>query len=219
MGATSPETKPDFYSMPFFNANDASTTLKRDIEGKVALKIEQECKHSDPTQCQKKQAEKMMNDKEYAMGNNVFSSQRNTALAIGFPCIFRTNTGSNTPRLSAPSSSFDFSLSTTVYTFSHRMSESNDFCPCSMLPYLDSTNDRVPPSWNESTFGKSLSETSLSALQSLQDPILILSSSSLSLDEMSQQQESPVINSDTIFSDLGFDGDWGFEEQLPSRQN
>ena len=218
-GATSPETEPDFYSMPFINANDSSTTLKRDIEGKVALKTEEECKRSDPAVCQKKQAEKMMNYKEYAMGHNVFSSQRNTALAIGIPSIVTPNTGSKTPRLSAHSSSFDFSLSTTVCTFSRRMSESNDFCPRSMLPYLDNTNDRVPRSWNESAFGKSLSETSLSALQSLQHPILTPSSSSLWLDEMSQQQESPDINTDTIFSDLGFDGDWGFEEKLPSRQS
>ena len=202
-GAASPEAEPDFYSMPFINANDASTTLKRDIEGKVALKMEEECKRSDPAVCQKKQAEKMTNYKEYAMGHNVFSSQRNTALAIGIPSIVTPNT----------------SLSTTVYTFSRRMSESNDFCPRSLLPYLDDTNDRVPRSWNESPFRKSLSETSLSALQSLQDPILTPSSSSLLLDEMSQQQEFPDINTDTIFSDLGFDVDWGFEEKLPSRKS
>jgi hypothetical protein len=189
--------------MPIINANDASTTLKRDIEGKVALKMEEECKRSDPAVCQKKQAEKMTNYKEYAMGHNVFSSQRNTALAIGIPSIVTPNT----------------SLSTTVYTFSRRMSESNDFCPRSLLPYLDDTNDRVPRSWNESPFRKSLSETSLSALQSLQDPILTPSSSSLLLDEMSQQQEFPDINTDTIFSDLGFDVDWGFEEKLPSRKS
>jgi len=47
-GATSPETEPNFYSMPFMKANDASTTLKRDPEGKVALKMEEECECSDP---------------------------------------------------------------------------------------------------------------------------------------------------------------------------
>jgi hypothetical protein len=36
---------------------------------------------------------------------------------------------------------------------------------------------------------------------------------------MSQQQEFPDINTDTIFSDSGFDVDWGFEEKLPSRKS
>ena len=58
-GAASPETEPNFYSMPFMKANDASTTLKRDLEGKVALKMEEECKCSEPVLCQKMQAEKM----------------------------------------------------------------------------------------------------------------------------------------------------------------
>jgi hypothetical protein len=138
-------------------------------------------------------------------------------LAIGIPSIATPFTGSKTPRLSARSSSFDFSSSTTVYTFSRRMSGSNNLYPCSLLPYSEDTDDRVPLSWNESPFGKSLSETALSALQSIKDPVLSPSSSSVSLDEMSQQRESLDINTDSIFSDLGFDGDWGFEEKLPSR--
>ena len=200
-GAASPETEPNFYSMPFIKANDASTNLKRDLVGKVALKMEEECECSDPALCQKKQAEKMMNYKESDMGDNVFSSQRNTSLAIGIPSIATPFTGSKTPRLSAPSSSFDFSSSTTVYTFSRRMSGSNGSCPRSLLPYSEDTNDRVLCSWNESPFGKSLSETALSALQSLKDPVLSPSSSSFSLDEMSQHRESLDINTDSIFSD------------------
>jgi hypothetical protein len=183
-GAASPETEPNFYSLPFIKANDASTTLKRDLVSKVALKMEEECECSDPAQCQKKHAEKMMKNKEYDMGDTVFSSQRNTSLAIGIPGIVPPITGSMTPRRSAPSSSFDFSSSTTVYTFSRRMSGSNGSCPRSLLPYSEDTNDRSPHSWNELPFHKSLSETALSALQSLQDPILSPSSSSLSLDEM-----------------------------------
>jgi len=202
--------------MPFVNANDASTTLKRDLEGKVALKMEEECECSDPALCQKKQAEKMMNYKESDMGDNVFSSQRNSSLSIGIPSIVPPIIGSKTPRLSAPSSSFDFSSSTTVCTFPRRMSESNDFCPRSLLPYSEDTNDRVPRSWNESPFRKSLSDKSLAALQSLQDPILSPSSSSFSLDEMSQQRESLDINTDTIFSNFDFDGNWGFAK-LSSR--
>jgi len=117
-GAASPETKPDFYSKLFIKANDASTTLKRDLEGKFALKMEEECKCSDPAKCQKKQAEKMMNYKEYDMCDNVFSSQRNTSLLIGIPSIIPPITGSKLSHLSACSSSFDFGSSTTVYTFS-----------------------------------------------------------------------------------------------------
>ena len=60
---TSPETEPNFYSMPFIKANEASTTLKRDLEGNIALKMEEECECSNPALCQKKQAEKMMNYK------------------------------------------------------------------------------------------------------------------------------------------------------------
>jgi hypothetical protein len=170
--------------MPFMKANDASTTLKRDLEGKDALKMEEECECSEPVLCQKKQAEKMMNYNEYDMGDTVFSCQRNSSLAIGIPGNFPQITGYKKPCMSVPSSSFDFSSSTTVYTFSRRASESNDFCPRSLLTYLEDTNDRVLCSWNESPFRKSLSETALSALQSLQDPILSPSSSSLSLDEM-----------------------------------
>ena len=143
--------------MPLIKANDASTTLKRDLEGKVALKMEEECECSDPAKCQKKQAEKMTNYKEYDMCDNVFSSQRNTSLLIGIPGIVPPISGSKTPRRSARSSSFDFSSSTTVYTFSRRASESNDFCPRSLLPYSNDTHNRIPRSWNESPFGKSLS--------------------------------------------------------------
>jgi len=216
---TSPETEPNFYSMPFMKANDASTTLKRDLEGKVALKMEEECKCSEPVLCQKMQAEKMMNYNEYDMGDTVFSSQRNSSLAIGIPSIVPKKTGYKKPRLSFSSSSFDFSPSTTVYTFSRRASESNDFCPRSLLPYFEDTDDRVPCSWNESPFGKSLSETSLSAFLSLNDPVLSPSSTSFSLDEMFQQRESLDINTDSIHSELGFDGDWGLEAKLPSRQS
>jgi hypothetical protein len=187
--------------MPFIKANDASTTLKRDLEGKVALKMEEECGCSEPVLCQKKQAEKMMNYNEYDMGDTVFSCQRNSSLAIGIPGIVPQITGYKTPRRSAHSSSFDFSSSTTVYNFSRRASESNYFCPRSLLPYLEDTNDRVLCSWNKSLFGKSLSETALSALQSLTDPVLSPSSSSFSLNEMSQQRESLDINTDSIFSD------------------
>jgi hypothetical protein len=149
--------------MPFMKANDASTTLKRDLEGKVALKMEEECECSEPVLCQKKQAEKMMNYNEYDMGDTVFSCQRNSSLAIGIPGIVPQITGYKKPCMSVPSSSFDFSSSTTVYTFSRRASESNDFCPRSLLTYLEDTNDRVLCSWNESPFRKSLSETALSA--------------------------------------------------------
>jgi len=183
-GAASPETEPNFYFMPFIKANDASTNLKRDLVGKVALKMEEECECSDPAQCQKKHAKMMMKYKEYDMGDNVFSSQRNTSLAIGIPSIVPPITGSKTPRRSAPSSSFDFSSSTTVYTFSRRMSGSNGSCPRSLLPYSEDSNDRAPYSWNESPFRKSLSVNALSALQSLQDPVLSPSTSSFSLDEM-----------------------------------
>ncbi len=183
-GAASPETEPNFYSMPFVKADDASTTLKRDLVGKVAFKPEEGCECSDPALCQKKQAEKMTNYKEYGVGDNEFSYQRNTSLAIGIPSIVPPITGSKTPRLSARSSSFDFSSSTTVYTFSRRMSGSNGSCPRSLLPYSEDSNDRAPYSWNESPFRKSLSVNALSALQSLQDPVLSPSTSSFSLDEM-----------------------------------
>ena len=216
---TSPKTEPDFYSMPCIKADDASMTLKWDHEGKVAVKLEEECKCSDPALRQKKQAETMMNYKDYVKDDNVFSSQRNASSAIGIPSIVASITGSKKPSLSAPSSFFDLSSSIDVYNFSRHRSESNDFCPRSLLHYSEDTNNRLRRSWNDSSFGKSLSETSLSTLQSLQDPILPLSPSSFSLDEMSQQRESLDINTDTIFSDLVFDGDRGFEEMPPSRQS
>ena len=147
--------------------------------------MEEGCEGSDPAKCQKKQAEKMLKYKEYDMGDNVLSSQRNTSLAIGIPSIATPFTGSKKPRLSAPSSSFAFSSSTTVYTFSRHMSESNNLYPRSLLPYSEDTDDRVPLSWNESLFRRGLSENALSALQSLQGSFLSPSSSSFSLDEMS----------------------------------
>jgi hypothetical protein len=120
-------------------------------------------------------------------------------IAIGIPSIATPFTGSKTPRLSARSSSFDFSSSTSVYTFSRRMSGSNNLYPRSLLPYSEDTDDRVPLSWNETLFRRGLSENALSALQSLQGSFLSPSSSSVSLDEMSQQRESLDINTDSIF--------------------
>ena len=212
---TSPKTEPDFYSMPCIKADDASMTLKWDHEGKVAVKLEEECKCSDPALRQKKQPEKMMNNKDYVKDDNVFSSQRNASSAIGIPSIVTSITCPKKPSLSAPSSSFDLSSSIAVYTFSRNRSESNNFCPPALLPYSEDTNDRVPRSWNESPFSKSLSENALSTIQSLQDSVL--SFPSFSLDEMSQQRESLDANTDSIFSDLYFEGDWGLEEKLPSR--
>ena len=125
-------------------ANDASTTLKRDLEGKVALKMEEECKCSEPVLCQKMQAEKIMNYNEYDMGDTVFSSQRNSSLAIGIPSIVQK----------------------TVCTFSRRTSESNDFflvhCYLSwriqtIVYFALGSNHRLAK----------ISETALSALQSL----------------------------------------------------
>ena len=211
-GKTSPETEPDFYCMPCIKAGDASTTLKWDLEGKVAVKLEEDC--SDPALRQKKQAEKMMNNKDYVMDDNVFSSQRNASSAIGIPSIATSITGPQKPNLSAPSSSFDLSSSIAVYNFSLPRIVSNDFRPRSLLPYSEDTSDRVPRSWNDSSLDKSLSELSLSALKSLKDPILSLSSSDFSLDAMSQQRELLDINTDTIFSNLDFDGVRGFEEML-----
>jgi hypothetical protein len=201
--------------MPCIKADDASTTLKWDLEGKVAVKLEEDC--SDPALRQKKQAEKMMNNKDYVMDDNVFSSQRNASSAIGIPSIATSITGPQKPNLSALSSSFDLSSSIAVYNFSRPIIVSNDFRPRSLLPYSEDTSDRVPPSWNDSSLDKSLSENALSTIQSLEDPVLSLSSSSFSLDEMSQQRESLDANTDSIFSDLYFEGDWGLEEKLPSR--
>jgi len=56
--------------------------------------------------------------------------------------------------------------------------------------------------------GSGLSERSLSIAQSLREPILTPSSSSSSLSEMFQQDETLEINPDTIFSENGFNGDW-----------
>ena len=126
----------------------------------------------------------MMNYNEYDLGDTVFCCQRNSSLAIGIPGIFPQITGYKKPRMAVPSSSFDFSSSTTVYTFSRRMSGSNVSCPRSLLPYSEDTHDCAPHSWNELPFRKSLSEIALSALQSLQDPVLSPSTSSFSLDEM-----------------------------------
>ena len=126
-----------------------------------------------------------MNYKEYDMDDDVFSYQRNMSLAIGIPSIVTPIAGSRRLIcLLLPCS--DFSSSTSVYTFSRCMSKSDDFCSRSLLPYSEDTHDRVHRSWNESPFHKSFSEISLFALQSLQDPILSPSSSSVSLDEMSQ---------------------------------
>jgi len=151
----------------------------------VALRMKEEQGCPYPALCQKKQAEKMMSSKECGMGYTVFSCQRNILLAIVIPSIDKPITCHKTPRLSVPSSTFDFSPSTTVYTLSRHMSESHYFCPRSLLPYSNDTHDRVPRSWNESPFGKFFSKNVLLALQSLQEPVLSPSSSSFSLDEMS----------------------------------
>ena len=190
--------------MPFIKANDASTTLKRDLEGKVALKMEEECECSDPAKCQKKQAEKMTNYKKYDMGDNVFSSQRNTSLLIGIPGIVPPITGSKTPRRSARSSSFDFSSSTTVYTFSRRMSGSNGSCPRSLLPYSEDTHG---------TLGTNCRFAKVS-----QRLLCRLYSPSKTPSFLRPPLPSRWMRCDTNFSNLGFGVDWGFEEKLPSRQ-
>ena len=164
----------------------------------------------------------MMNYREHVVGDDVFSSQGNASLAVGIPSIAAPIEGTKKMRLSDPSSSFHFSSSTAVYTFSRHMSEGNDFRYLSPVPHSEHTYDCVPRSGNKSPFGLSLSENSLSALQPFQDPILSPFSSSFSLDEMFQQGESLDINTDSIFSDHDFDGDWRLEEKeekLPPRSS
>lgn len=53
-----------------------------------------------------------------------------------------------------------------------------------------------------------LSKSSVSIAHSLREPILTPSSSSSSLNEMFEQDETLEINPDTIFADKGFDEDW-----------
>jgi hypothetical protein len=187
-GKTNPETEPDFYSMPFVKADDTSTTSRRDLEDIVAVELEEKCKCSDPAPCWKKRVVKMMNYREHVVGDDAFSSQENASLAVGIPSIAAPIEGTKKTRPSDPSSSFHFSSSTTVYTFSRHMSEGNDFRYLSPVPHSEDTYDRVPRSGNKSPFGMSLSENSLSALQSLQDHILSPSSSSFLLDEMFQRR-------------------------------
>ena len=157
----------------------------------------------------------MMNYKEHVVGDDAFSSLGNASLEVVIPGIAAPIKGSKKTRLSDPSSYFDLSSSTAVYTFSRHMSEGNDFRYPSPVPHSEDTYDRVPRSGNKSPYGMSLSEYCLLALQSLQDPILSPSSSSFSLDEMFQQGEFLDINTDSIFSDHDSDGDWRLEEKLP----
>lgn len=211
---TSPETEPDFYSMPFIKADDSLTILNTNFEGNSATALfEDKIKLSNPALNKKKHAFK----EKYCVDRNVFYSPVNK-LTNGAPKTVTPVKGSNKELFSDPSSSFGLRSNTSGYIeLSRHVSKRIDTCPPLLSSCSKDTNDLESSSRRESVFGKILSDSSLMALQSLHEPILSPSSSSFSLDEMSEQQGSLEINTDTIFSDQGFDGEWGLKEKFTPR--
>jgi hypothetical protein len=183
--------------MPFIKADDALTILNTNFEGNSATALfEDKIKLSNPALNKKKHAFK----EKYCVDRNVFYSPVHK-LTNGAPKTVTPVTGSKKELLSDPSSSFGLRSNTSGYTDSRHASKLIDTCPPLLPSCSKDRNDLASSSWRESVFDKILSDSSLMVLQSLHEPILSPSSSSFSLDEMSEQQGSLEINTDTIFSD------------------
>ena len=188
---TSPETEPDFYSMPLIKAYDAFPILNRNFEGNYAAALDDMIKLSNLAL---KRKEQVVKKNEGIIDN------------------------SKKELLSDPSLYFGLRSNTSGYTeLSRHDSKSIDTCAPLLSSCSKDTIDLASCVRRESVFGKSLSDSSLMVLQSLHEPILSPSISSFSLDEMSKQQGSLEINTDTIFSDQEFDGKRGLEEKFISR--
>lgn len=282
-GRASPETEPDFYSMPMVNPEDSSKDLNRDLEGEVAAAIEEENKLSEPTRKPSRKRQDGGNKKKRAASrkspkiepfetDSGYSSPKITSMSIAASTVVTPNT-MGTKKPPCVPSSLDMSLNTAGPIKFHRqlsLSVSRtrdqqklmDLFPPLVLSDSADTEIEEPQSGDEVTFeGKhfhyldsftapptpsrvfsldprrsgsmpqhsqnnvapssfphlvhSLPEIPLSIARSLREPILTPSSSSSSLAEMFQQDDSLEINPDTIFSENGFDnGDWAVGEDV-----
>eukprot|EP00584_Thalassiosira_punctigera_P012993 CAMPEP_0172557068 /NCGR_PEP_ID=MMETSP1067-20121228/71231_1 /TAXON_ID=265564 ORGANISM="Thalassiosira punctigera, Strain Tpunct2005C2" /NCGR_SAMPLE_ID=MMETSP1067 /ASSEMBLY_ACC=CAM_ASM_000444 /LENGTH=467 /DNA_ID=CAMNT_0013346057 /DNA_START=398 /DNA_END=1801 /DNA_ORIENTATION=+ len=167
-GKASPETEPDFYSMPWVNPEDASRALDRDLEGEVTAAMEEENMRSEPTKrkdrnSRKKHQISKKNPKEkYFEASGVDSSPRSvSSMALAFPAVVTPDTR-NKMQLPGVPSSFDNSSHSSVSRLpripSECLSETGDkqnldnLCPPLLSLDTEDTNDEKPNSGDEITF-------------------------------------------------------------------
>lgn len=272
-GKASPETEPDFYSMPLVKPEESLRAFSQDLEVQVAAAIEEENKRSEPTKQLSRKRQDEGNKRSRAAprkrvkaepveSKSGCESPRITSMDLAAPALITPDSGSK-QKLIIPSS-FDSSLIPTTF---HRRSGPHSRRPTEQQTIVDLTppllaledmdakaeelhsGDDVtfegkhfhyldsfvaPPTISSHLFSleprrngttvplnyqhdiaspifphltNDLSESSLSLAQSLREPILTPSSSSSSLSEMFQQDDSLEMNPDTIFAERGFGND------------
>eukprot|EP00581_Thalassiosira_minuscula_P014363 CAMPEP_0183729642 /NCGR_PEP_ID=MMETSP0737-20130205/30800_1 /TAXON_ID=385413 /ORGANISM="Thalassiosira miniscula, Strain CCMP1093" /LENGTH=435 /DNA_ID=CAMNT_0025961881 /DNA_START=405 /DNA_END=1712 /DNA_ORIENTATION=- len=257
-GKASPETEPNFYSMPWVK-DDPCCALNRDLEGEVtaAIKEENRCSEPIPSSIVKRQerGSKKKQDhnrkdpkRKHFQTDNVPSSPRAAQTDLAPPAVVTPGTGNIKKPLSVPSSFQTCSngIGTTpcqrLGQHSIRSKEKRNLA-CIFPPLLssdseDSNNDNLhagdevafegqhfhyldsyvaqcPPSSfvlgpkkNQSKVQPSTAGALSSDALSLRGPILTPSSSTSSLNDVFEQDDSLDLNPDTIFSESGFCGDW-----------
>jgi len=160
-GKASPETEPDFYSMPWINPEDASFDFDRHIEDEVAVALQEDIKRSEPTRQRspkrqdsgkKKQAAKKRSAKKDVLdiGTIDCSSPRCFPAAGNAPAAVTPDTVGSKRRLSFPSL---FDLGSTSFTFQRRASQNRagdqeqfiDLCPQLLSSSSDSEDSNDDP--------------------------------------------------------------------------
>ena len=134
-GKASPETEPDFYSMPLVKPEDSSRSFTLNLEGQVAAAIEEENKRSEPmkhqpsrkrceddgTKRSSRSSRKRAKVAEPVASDGGYESPRFTSMDLAVPALVTPESGTR-PKLHVPSS-FDTSLLPTK--FHRRPSSSN----------------------------------------------------------------------------------------------
>lgn len=172
-GKASPETEPDFYSMPWAEHRDASTALNEDLEGEVVAALEEEHKHNELTtkrlttkrqqtnSKKKQQASKRISGKKKSGVETeyIYSSPR-SGPQVSPPAVITPDTRGTKPELVIPSSFFEEPPSPIPsHSIFHRRRSLDmmalplmDLCPPLLSSDSEDTADSDPQSGEEIAF-------------------------------------------------------------------
>lgn len=213
-GKTSPETEPDFYSMPWVEPGCAAMVLNRDLEGEVTAAMELENKRSGRKEggSKKRQHTLTSNPKlKHVEANVVNSSPRSTLVdTIASACPSFSSKDPEDANDGKQHCGDEFTFEGKRFHYLERscfaaLASRRSFLlePRRNATTAQSHNSAslLPPSAKSRPYDRSLL-----IVRSLRGPILTPSSSTSSLGAMLEQDQTLEINPDTIFSDE-FDGD------------
>lgn len=144
----SPETEPDFYSMPFLKPEHSSIELNRDLEHEISVALEDENKRAS------RESDGNENKVEYDDDDTFLDlhSPNNDWMGTGIPAVVTPDSRRSKKQLSLPSLFFEPSPVTTKEKLQLRPSQSDVQENGSCFPPLLSSGLKEPHPGDEITF-------------------------------------------------------------------